>query len=195
MCATRLVFGKCTHTRTHGHTHTRTHTANDLCDGNVTVQKTQMMSSTTAIGQAHEQNNAAVKGDGVVVGPNKNPDFLRRWTVAGPELIRTKPTSRHITRNMQKCAIDICSKRQPSGQSKGMHGLFVMGSAFTEDINDFFKRDTKDIAGQVMVVPAQHFCDRTTTGHEIYYRSNRKEYAPTFQSASCKDTVDPSTKF
>ena len=36
----------------------------------------------------HEQNNAAIKGDGGAVGLTQSPDGLRRWMVAGPEIVR-----------------------------------------------------------------------------------------------------------
>ena len=39
-------------------------------------------------GPAHEQNNAAVKSDGGVVGLTRSPEALTRWMVAGPEMVR-----------------------------------------------------------------------------------------------------------
>ena len=33
--------------------------------------------------RAHEQNNAAVKGDGGAVGLTENPAALHRWMVSG----------------------------------------------------------------------------------------------------------------
>ena len=41
-----------------------------------------------AIDQAHEQNNAMVKGDGGAVGLTENPNALRRWMLSGPEMAR-----------------------------------------------------------------------------------------------------------
>ncbi len=41
-----------------------------------------------ATDQAHEQNNACVKGDGGAVGLTENPAALRRWMIAGPEVVR-----------------------------------------------------------------------------------------------------------
>ena len=49
--------------------------------GNVFVKKTTHVFSGIAIVQAHEQNNASVKGDG-------NPAALRHWMVSGPEMAR-----------------------------------------------------------------------------------------------------------
>lgn len=56
--------------------------------GNFTVNKTGWTFSSIALDHAHEQNNAAVKSDGGAVGLTQNPEALRRWMVAGPELVR-----------------------------------------------------------------------------------------------------------
>ena len=56
--------------------------------GNFTVRKTKRAFSAIAIDQAHEQNNAAVKGGGGAVGLTENPVALHRWMVSGPEVAR-----------------------------------------------------------------------------------------------------------
>ena len=56
--------------------------------GKIAVKKSRHAFSATAIDQAHEQNNACVKGDGVAVGLTENPAALRRWFVSGPEMAR-----------------------------------------------------------------------------------------------------------
>lgn len=38
--------------------------------------------------QAHEQNNSILKGSGGIIGILENPEALRRWMVAGPEVAR-----------------------------------------------------------------------------------------------------------
>lgn len=60
----------------------------EFMDGHFTVQKTKRVFSAIPIDQAHEQNNACVKGDGGAVGLTDNPGALRRWMVAGPEVAR-----------------------------------------------------------------------------------------------------------
>ena len=50
-------------------------------------KKTHVFSG-NAIDQAHEQNNASVKGDGGAVGLTENPAALRCWMVSGPEMAR-----------------------------------------------------------------------------------------------------------
>ena len=56
--------------------------------GHFTAQKTKRVFSAMPIDQAHEQNNACVKGDGGAVGLTENPSALRRWMIAGPEVAR-----------------------------------------------------------------------------------------------------------
>ena len=60
----------------------------EFMKGKFTVKKTKHAFSTIAIDQAHEQNNASVKGDGGAVGLTENPAALRRWMVSGPEMAR-----------------------------------------------------------------------------------------------------------
>ena len=62
--------------------------AMEFMSGNFTVRKTSRVLSFMALDQAHEQNNAAVKSDGGTVGLTQSPEALRRWMVAGPELMR-----------------------------------------------------------------------------------------------------------
>ena len=52
------------------------------------MNKTAKRFSAMAIDQAHEQNNAMVKGDGGAVGLTENPNALRRWMLSGPEMAR-----------------------------------------------------------------------------------------------------------
>ncbi len=51
----------------------------EFTKGNVTVHKTARQCSSMVIYQAHEQNNAHVKGDGGDIGLLEDSDDLRRW--------------------------------------------------------------------------------------------------------------------
>ena len=57
-------------------------------EGLFTVNKTSRKFSAIALDQAHEQNNAVVKGEGGAVGLTDNPEVLRRWMLSGPETAR-----------------------------------------------------------------------------------------------------------
>ena len=52
------------------------------------VQKTTNRFSSIPIDQAHEQNNALVKGSGGAVGLTENPSAFRKWMTVGPEQAR-----------------------------------------------------------------------------------------------------------
>lgn len=62
--------------------------AREFHKGNFVVHKSARDFSAVAIDQAHEQNNAVIKGDGGAVGLTEDPSALRRWMVAGPEVSR-----------------------------------------------------------------------------------------------------------
>ena len=48
------------------------------------VHKTKKPFSSIALDQAHEQENAKVKGEGVAAGLTENTSALNRWMIAGP---------------------------------------------------------------------------------------------------------------
>ena len=50
--------------------------------------KTNNTFSTIPVDQAHEQENAYVKGSGGCIGLIENPVAFRRWMLSGPELVR-----------------------------------------------------------------------------------------------------------
>ena len=60
----------------------------EFLKGNFVMKKSKHAFSAIAIDQAHEQNNASVKGDGGAVGLTENLAALRRWMVSSPEMAR-----------------------------------------------------------------------------------------------------------
>ena len=60
----------------------------EFCVGKFVVHKSSNKFSAMAINQCHEQNNALIKESGGAVGLVTNPGALRRWMVAGPEVVR-----------------------------------------------------------------------------------------------------------
>lgn len=92
--------------------------------GNFTVCKTGRAFSAIAIDQAHEQNNCAVKSDGGAIGLTQSPDALRRWMVAGPEVVRMLSEFEAsvlkvatASRADQKLTGIVCSASKKSGGS------------------------------------------------------------------------------
>lgn len=52
------------------------------------LSKTKNLFSSISFDQAHEQENADVKGSGGCIGLTENPIAFRRWMLSGPELVR-----------------------------------------------------------------------------------------------------------
>ena len=56
--------------------------------GHWVISKTSNSFSAIAIDQAHEQENANVKGSGGCIGLTENPVTFKHWMVSGPDLAR-----------------------------------------------------------------------------------------------------------
>lgn len=60
----------------------------EFAAGKFVIHKTKRLFSAIGVDQAHEQNNALIKGDGGAVGITENESALLRWMVSGPEICR-----------------------------------------------------------------------------------------------------------
>ena len=127
--------------------------AQQFQNGNFVVHKSDRHFSSVAIDQAHEQNNASIKGDGGAIGLTEDPAALRRWMVAGPEI--RKLVTDYETASGSK---DVKSDTRHHEQSPAAQKTFLekvqrltmvleeMGNPFTEVTGDLLTLDTKDIA-------------------------------------------------
>ena len=126
------------------------YTAVEFNKGNFTVHKTRRVFSSMAIDQAHEQNNATVKGEGGAVGLTQSPEALRRWMVSGPEVAR-------MTTEFE-ASIGMCKRMNTvtrhHEQTKSIQVTFAqhmvevieeMGNPFVEEGKDLLRLDTRDI--------------------------------------------------
>ena len=122
------------------------------------MQKTKRVFSAIPIDQAHEQNNACVKGDGGGVGLTDDPSALRRWMVAGPEIAR-------MIDEFENLALDW-NKREETrhhDQTVSVQASFAqyvsslvrvieeLGNPFEEESQDLIVLDTKEIANPAVV--------------------------------------------
>ena len=119
--------------------------------GKFVIYKTSNKFFAMAICQCHEQNNALVKGSRGAIGLTGNPGALRRWAVAGPEIVRiTKEfegdRGHFVTANQQH------HDQQPGVQQnflKDVTSLVTviddMGNPFLEKSHDLVVLDTKNI--------------------------------------------------
>ena len=123
-------------------------------EGSFTVQKTNKIFSSIAIDQAHEQNNACIKGDGGAVGLTDNPAALRRWMIAGPEVTRVieefQRGNQHsgrednIRHHDQTTSVQASFTKDVRSLVKVMEEL---GNPFEEDSPDLVALDNKESVG------------------------------------------------
>ena len=138
--------------------------ATEFTNGKFTVHKTKRVFSSMAIDQAHEQNNAAVKSDGGAVGLTQTPNALRRWMVAGPELVRM---TTEFEASMEGRKIRMDQDTRHHEQTKSSQVIFTqqvkrlvevieeMGNPFLEESKDLMRLDTRDIADPNVVSTVQ----------------------------------------
>ena len=122
--------------------------------GMFTVHKTLNSFSSMAIDQAHEQNNATVKGDEGAVGLLQNEDLLRRWAVSGPELARL--TCEFETSVLGRSRVEENTRHHedsPSTQGKFksqvtslIEVIEDLGNPFSEMGEELYRIDTKEVA-------------------------------------------------
>ena len=126
--------------------------------GHFTVQKTKRVFSAIPIDQAHEQNNACVKGDGGAVGLTDNLSALRRWMIAGPEVARVigefENSDLQENRRVDTHHHDQTASVQTSF-ARDVRSLVTvveeLGNPFEEKSQDLLVLDTKEIADPAVV--------------------------------------------
>ena len=125
--------------------------------GNFVVKKTTRSFSAIAIDQAHEQNNASVKGDGDAVDLTENPAALRRWMVSGPEMARvigefevsTEKRKKTDTRHHEQTKHAQMAFAQ---DVKALTGAIEdMDNPFCENSSDLLVLDTRDLADAAVI--------------------------------------------
>lgn len=123
----------------------------EFVKGNFVIKKSSRAFSAVAIDQAHEQNNALVKGDGGAVGLTENPAALRRWMVSGPEMARLihefegsteKSQATDRRHHEQKRHAQIAFTNDVSSLSRSME---EMGNPFAEYSSDLLVMDSRDV--------------------------------------------------
>ena len=125
--------------------------------GNFVVRKTARRFSAIAIDQTHEQNNAAVKGDGGAIGLTENLAAFRRWMVSGPEMGRVIGEFEKSTE--KKKSTDFCHHEETKHVQKAFKRdvdclaktIEEYGNPFTENSSDLLVLDNRNIAEQAVV--------------------------------------------
>ena len=144
--------------------------------GKFTVKKTSRRFSAIALDQAHEQNNACVKGDGGAVGLTENPAALHRWMVSGPQMAqiiaefemsagseqRTDADSRHHEENRH-------TQKSFAEDVKALVSTIEdMGNPFLESTSDLLVLDTRDIVDPAVTTTLNEIEEIGRQQYEVY---------------------------
>ena len=125
--------------------------------GNFVIRKSERYFSAISTDQAHEQNNAIIKGDGGAIGILNDASTLDRWTTSGPEVARilaefdvcNTNTSKPNTNHHQQ------TKSEQNRFYKNVHNLVnsieEYGNPFLDVSEDLVVLDTRDIADKSVV--------------------------------------------
>ena len=115
------------------------------------------MFSGIAIDQAHEQNNASVKGDCGAVGLTENSAALRRWMVSGPEMARLIGEFEVSTKNKKKTDFRHHEQRNHAQMTFGRDitsltdAIEEMVNPFAENSKDLLVLDSRDLADLTVI--------------------------------------------
>ena len=132
--------------------------ANEFDAGHFPAQKTSRLFSAIALNQAHEQVNACIKGDGGAVGLTDDPNALRRWMVAGPEVARAIREFQDAMEPVHRDNTEEPLESKHHEENESWQKLFVkdvcsltssieeLGNPFEEDSKELLTLDTNQIA-------------------------------------------------
>ena len=122
------------------------------------MKKTTHAFAALAIDQAHEQNDASVKGYGGAFGLTENPAALRRWIVSGPEMVRviaefqatadTRTKKTEFNHHEQTKHTQLAFARDVKSLSGVMREI---GTPFCDDSSDLLVLDSRDLADPTVI--------------------------------------------
>ena len=155
---------------------------------------------TITVNKAHEQNNAAIKGDGGAVGLTDNPSARRRWMVAGLEVVRLieefqdaiKPDNwSQDTKHHDQWASLQTAFRTNVGLQSVIRMMEDFRNSFQEDSQNLLVLDTKEIAappGGVDALRRVHTkwvrCSLTTLSQNAWWRERNPQKMPSTETSS-----------
>lgn len=173
--------------------------AREFHKGNFVVHKSDRDFSSMAIDQAHEQNNAVIKGDGGAIGLTEDPSALRRWMVAGPEISQFVANYETVSGSKDVKKDSRHHEQSPKAQKAFFEKvqrltmvIEEMGNPFAEETGDLLTLDTKDIAdpSAAQLIATHHergkeqfktFMDKLQADSHCFYQPIKKNNTDFFK--------------
>lgn len=149
---------------------------------NWVVQKTEKNFSVMPIDQAHEQNNAIVKGTGGAVGLTENPVAFARWMVAGPEMARLLKEFEINFLKEKECENYLHHEQSLSTQKTFQKQVLnlvetinEMGNPFKDDFKELVALDTRNCANESVITTVNALEEVGTSRYQSYVKEVIKE--------------------
>jgi len=148
--------------------------------GGFAICKTHRPFSAIGIDQAHEQNNAVVKGDGGAIGLTEDNDALRRWNIVGP-LLSELINEFEVDLNKNSAPVNPKHHEQyRSFQTKFLKKVQSVrdsfnefGNPFSDDSSELFVLDSKVVV-QADIVKTINRAE--STGLECYNKFREERF-------------------
>ena len=165
-------------------------------NGNFVLSKTGKRFSSIAIDQSHEQLNKVIKGDGGIVGLIQNPDAMRRWLVAGPDLAEA---IQDFEVSMQQSNDD--EKLDHHEESLGFQKKFQnmvqrlyetisdYGNPFAISTEDFVKLDDHSVFDEEVASNVRNLYKMGRSQYEDYAKCVLKEGSKSIHDAIKKNSL------
>lgn len=121
----------------------------EFLKGNFVIRKTKKPFSAIAVDQAHEQQNAVIKGEGGAIGLFHDANALMRWALAGPEITRLID---EFCISDVKCKQNLHHEQYESYQKKFLKKTKMLTESFLEVCNPFEEMGSDLISLHTQVV-------------------------------------------
>lgn len=174
------------------------------------ISKSSNTYSSIPIDQAHEQNNASVKGSGGAVGLTESPVAFRRWMVAGTETARVLQEFESQLKG--ETNVDEKNKHHEQGLSTQktfqshvknlVSTIPEMGNPFKDDCPELLALDTRncaDASGVDTVHKVHDIDERTVSIHDTISKNTlplfKRQHPKQISKASLKLTAVTSDRY
>ena len=163
------------------------------------LSKTNNTFSSIPIDQAHEQENARVKGSGGCIGLTENPVAFRRWMLSGPELVRLQQqfedeylfdNDPEKPRNFQNHEQGLAAQKTFQQQVYSLYKTFnKMGNPFLDEFDELISLDSRNCMDNSVATSLRTSEETGTNQYREYIKNVVKDHRDSIHSPIKKNLL------
>ena len=144
------------------------------------LSKTNNKFSAIPVDQAHEQENAYIKGSGGCIGLTENPVAFRRWMLSGPELARLQKqfeeqymsdADPEHPKNFKNHEQGLAAQKTFQWQVNSLFDTFIkMSNLFLDDFPELVTLDNRNCVDNSVTAALHSLEDTGTTQYRDYVK-------------------------